>query len=361
MPGQAWKDGDMTADTSIYPLYLFTNVLVGLFLALVFGWGAIRLANRVGLVDQPGSLPHKRHTAATPLAGGLTLVASLVVGGVLFNFDALDTLWRFSLPALIVFAFGLWDDFKRLPAWAKLAGQTLAGILLIALGTYVQVLQPGFLGLSGPSLTWGNWLITMFWVLGITNAMNLIDSMDGIVIGTGSLALAFMILVTLVSTQEPLLQWMTLMLGINLGLYFYNSTPARFFLGDSGAQTTGFLLAAIAILFTPGERPLASSWFVPILILGLPIFDTTLVTFSRLLHKTSVYKAGRDHTYHRLLTLGLDSKRAVLLMHFATVVLGCLAFIALKLEPFYATLIFLGVCFAGLLILFALGKVKPNA
>ncbi len=331
----------------VFPSYLFVNILVGLALALGMGWLAIRLARRVGPMDVPGVLPHKQHETPTPLAGGIALVASVVLGGLVVGAPAMSALWRILLPGLIVFAFGLWDDYKRLPPWLKLLGQALAGVLLIWLGVYVQILQPGFLGLHGAVLTWGNWFITLFWLIGITNAMNLIDSMDGIVIGTSGIALAFMILVGLLGSQEPLLHLMSLLLGICLGLYFYNTTPARLFLGDSGAQTFGFWLAAIAILFTPGQRPLASSWFVPILILGLPIFDTTLVTFSRLLRRMPIYKAGRDHTYHRLVALGLDAKRAVMVMHMQTIVLGCLAFIALGQSPLTANLIFLAVCLAG--------------
>jgi UDP-GlcNAc:undecaprenyl-phosphate GlcNAc-1-phosphate transferase len=160
-----------------------------------------------------------------------------------------------------------------------------------------------------------------------------------------------MILVTLVSGQPPLLQIITLLLGICLGLGFNNATPARFFLGDSGAQTIGFLLAAIAILFTPGNRPPASSWFIPIMIMGVPIFDTTLVTLSRLRRRVPFYKAGNDHTYHRLVKAGFDSKRAVTVIHLASVVLGCLAFIALNLEPLYANIMFAVVFLIGLVLI----------
>lgn len=350
----------MNGQAIVFPSYLFTNILVGLTLAFLFGWLSIRLAKRLGLVDVPGVLPHKKHDVTTPLAGGMALVASVLAGGLLVGQGAASTLWRILLPGLLIFAFGLWDDFKRLPPWIKLIGQCLASILLISFGVYAQVLQPGFLGLQGPLLTWGNWFITVFWMVGITNAMNLIDSMDGIVIGTSGIALAFMILVGLIGSQDPLLELMTLMLGVCMGLYFYNATPARLFLGDSGAQTFGFWLAAIAILFTPGQRPLLSSWFVPILILGLPIFDTSMVTFSRLWRRIPIYKAGRDHTYHRLVSLGLDNKRAVMVMHLITIVMGCIAFIALGQEPLVANAIFASVCLAGGLLIAWLGIRKKN-
>jgi len=347
----------MTGVADFYQPFVFWNILIGMAMALIMGAGAIWLAKRIGLLDMPGSLPHKQHLVPIPLAGGLALAASLAAGS-LFNPGIYNKMWPIFIPALIVLAFGLWDDFRRLPAWIKLIGQLLAGALLIALGTYAQVLQPGFLGLTNPLVTWLNWLITLFWIVGITNAFNLIDSMDGLVVGTSGLALAFLILVTLGSAQTSLLRLLTLLLGICFGLYFYNHTPARLFLGDSGAQTFGFLLAAVGIQFTPGTHPLGSSWFIPILILGVPIFDTTLVTISRLRRRTPFYIAGLNHTYHRLVAMGLDNSRAVLIMHFATVILGCIAFIALQLPPLYASLIFGLVCVTGLVIIFSMDREK---
>jgi UDP-GlcNAc:undecaprenyl-phosphate GlcNAc-1-phosphate transferase len=334
-----------------YPEYIFSNVLIGLVLSLVMGWVAILFARRVGPMDIPGILPHKKHAAPTPLAGGIALVLTLLVGGLVFNFSMARELWNILLPALIIFAVGLWDDFKRLPPWIKFVGQVVAGILLIFLGTSVQIIPHGFLGLPGNSNRLADWLITLFWVIGITNAFNLIDSMDGLVLGTSGLSLAFLALVTIGSPQVSLLRLLALLLGICGGLYFYNRTPARLFLGDSGAQTLGFLLAAIGIQFTPGTHPIGSSWFIPILIFGLPIFDTTLVTISRLRRRTPFYSAGLDHTYHRLVEKGLDNSRAVFVMHLSTIVLGCVAFIALQLEPLYATIIFGLTCAIGLALI----------
>jgi UDP-GlcNAc:undecaprenyl-phosphate GlcNAc-1-phosphate transferase len=342
--------------SELYPVSLFVNILAGLVLALGFGLGAMAFARRFGPMDVPGSQPHKKHNAPVPLAGGLAFTTALAAGSLLFNIPMLRDLWRILIPALVIFALALLDDYKRQPPGVKLAGQVLAGVLLIVFGVYVQILKPGFLGLGETAVLWVNWFITLFWIVGITNAMNLIDSMDGIVAGASSVAVAFMILVTLGTEQDSLLRLLTLMLGIGLGLYFFNTPPARFFLGDSGAQTIGFLLAAVSILFTPKGYPQASAWFLPILILGVPIFDTTLVVFSRLRRRQPPHRGGLDHTYHRLVKLGLDSNRAVVLMHLATVLLGCIAFLALRLEPLYANLVFLLVCLAGAAIIIYLDR-----
>lgn len=339
-----------------YPSFVFFNVLLATVLSLALGWPTIYLAKRMGLMDVPGALPHKKHGVAMPYAGGLTLVLTLTFGGLLFNFGMVKELWMIFVPTLVIFAIGLWDDFKRLPARTKLAGQLFAAVLLVFLGTSVQIIPLHFLGLPGQTSIAVNWLITLVWVVGITNAFNFIDSMDGLAVGVSGVAVAFLILVTLGSSQTSLLQLLTLMIGTCVGLFFYNLAPAKFFLGDSGAQTLGFLLAAIGILYTPVKYPQASSWFLPILIFGVPIFDTCLVVFSRWRRGLPVYQAGHDHTYHRLVTFGLDSTRAVAVMHIAAVILGCIAFIALNLEPFYSNLLFGIVLVAGFTIFLLLDK-----
>jgi UDP-GlcNAc:undecaprenyl-phosphate GlcNAc-1-phosphate transferase len=149
-------------------------------------------------------------------------------------------------------------------------------------------------------------------------------------------------------------------LGICIGLYFFNVSPARLFLGDSGAQTLGFTLAAVAMIYTPHNLPQASSWFVPVFVLGIPIFDTSLVVASRLLHHRPVFHADRAHTYHRLVALGLEPQRAVLIIHMTSLVLNFLAFIALSLAPLQSTLIFCAVLVMGAILLILLLRLNPQ-
>lgn len=339
---------------------IFHNILLGLVLSMVFCWVSICLTGRVGPMDIPGSLPHKRHSVPTPLAGGIALVLSLLVGGLVFNLPMVRQLWNILVPALIIFVIGLWDDFTRLPAWIKFIGQIIAGILLIALGTSVHIIPHHFLGLPGRTYVTVNQIITLFWVVAITNAFNFIDSMDGLVLGVSGIAISFLILVTFGSPQVELLQLLTLMVGICAGMFFYNITPARMFIGDSGAQTIGFLLAAICIVYNPVNYPKASSWFGSILILGIPIFDVCLVVFSRMRRRMPVYRAELNHTYHRLVALGMDSTHAVTLIHLTGIALGCTAFIALNLPPLYANLLFGLVCLIGLTTLIILDRKSPG-
>jgi UDP-GlcNAc:undecaprenyl-phosphate GlcNAc-1-phosphate transferase len=262
---------------------------------------------------------------------------------------------------IIIFLFGLWDDAKGLGAPLKLTGQIIASILLIASDVSVHFLE----GLSIPFLK-GNmlvvldWIVTIFWFVGITNAFNLIDSMDGLAVGTAGIAFTFFMIMSLVAQQTYLAIFSACLVGICIGLYAFNVSPARLFLGDSGAQMLGFTLAAVGMIYTPHDLPQASSWFVPILVLGVPIFDTSMVVLSRLIHHRPVFHADRNHTYHQLVALGLDPYRAVLVIHLATLVLSFVAFIALSLPPLEATLTFFGVVLSGLIILIFLACKNPQ-
>jgi UDP-GlcNAc:undecaprenyl-phosphate/decaprenyl-phosphate GlcNAc-1-phosphate transferase len=339
---------------------LFKGSLGGLIAAVAFSPLAIWIAKRSGLMDIPGSAAHKKHLIPMPLAGGIALVLSMLVLTPVFHLFSKD-ISPLLIALVIIFIFGLWDDAKGLGAPLKLVGQITASIFLIASDVSVHFLE----GLSIPHLT-GNvlvvldWGITILWFIGITNAFNLIDSMDGLAVGIAGIAFAFFMIMSLVAQQTLLAIFSACLLGICIGLYVYNISPARLFLGDSGAQMLGFTLAAVGMIYTPHDLPQASSWFVPILVLGVPIFDTSMVVYSRLIHHRPVFHADRTHTYHQLVAWGLDPFRAVLVIQLTTLVLCFVAFIALSLPPLEATLTFFGVLLLGALLLILLAYKNPK-
>jgi UDP-GlcNAc:undecaprenyl-phosphate GlcNAc-1-phosphate transferase len=310
-------------------------------------------------MDVPGALPRKKHLLPTPYAGGIALLLSLLVlliGSGLWKSVELRGLF---LAMVVIFGFGIWDDYKKLPAVVKLCGQLLAALILIYSGIYIRIFESTqfFFG-GGHRFIWLDWGVTLFWLVGVTNAFNLVDSMDGLAVGLSAWAFAFFMLATLDSQQRVLSLLSAMVLGICLGLLFYNITPARLFLGDAGAQSLGLLLATIAIMYTPQVPYQKSSWFVPILLVGVPIFDTALVSFSRLRRRKPFYLGGMDHTYHRLVALGLEPGRAVMAMHMAALMLECAAFVALSLSPEQANGIFAGCLLAGFACMFYLDNPK---
>ncbi|HSQ26907.1 MAG TPA: MraY family glycosyltransferase [Anaerolineales bacterium] len=343
---------------SLSSIFIFRNVLLALVITLLLGWISIPLARRFGLMDFPGSAPHKKHETATPLAGGVVLLLTLLLCEWYSGLLEHPFLNATFLSVLPVFFIGLWDDFRSLSPPVKLVGQIAAAILLIRQGIYIRVFESPEFFIYGSSqiFVWLDWFLTIVWLVGITNAFNLVDSMDGLAVGLGGLAAAFFMLVTIDAYQTNLAQHSALIIGVCIGLYLFNSPPAMLFLGDAGAQTLGFILGVLAIAYNPIEANQASSWIVPVLLLGVPIFDTCLVIYSRWRGKRPITRAGRDHTYHRLLSKGVASQRAVLLMHTGGLILGSLAVLILKQPPLFANTVFGLVCITGVWLIIKLEK-----
>ncbi|MEA4907969.1 MAG: MraY family glycosyltransferase [Anaerolineaceae bacterium] len=329
---------------------LFLAVFLGIGVTFVTSPAAILVAKRLHLLDIPGSASHKMHQEPIALAGGMALMVSLLaLSAVLGLYHDADVLVLLA-ASCIIFAFGLWDDFVGLDAPKKLLGQGLAAVLVLSSGISIQIFESTTFFWGGNELIYVviDRGLTLLWLVGITNAFNLIDSMDGLVVGISGWASAFFMLTMLDAQQYTLASLSALLAGSCLSLYFFNSPRAKLFLGDSGAQTLGFLMATLAILYTPQNRLQTSSWFVPILLVALPIFDTSLVFFSRMRRKIPFYKAGCDHTYHRLVLLGLDSNHAVLLLHIIALAIDCLAFFAMSLGPTPANIIFAACLLLGI-------------
>lgn len=320
---------------------IFTTLLISLAIGLPAFW----LATRIRLLDYPNAAPHKLHHHPMPLVGGLVIFLTVVMGSLLQGAFQTPSIGMIILPASIIFIFGIWDDLRGLSALWKLVGQILATTLIILMGIQIRLFD---------QLPWLNILITYIWMVGITNAFNFVDSMDGLATGLAILTAGFFMLVTYDSGQIGLSLFSAILVGACLGAFYYNNSPAKFFLGDSGAQFIGFVIAGLAIEYTPLGFLRTQSWFVPILLVGVPIFDTALVVVSRFRRSKPIYRAGLDHTYHRLVKIGLNSNRAVLTMHFIAILLGCLGFIALSLAPILANIIFLAVVALGLALLYYL-------
>lgn len=336
---------------SVMILHLFPLIFWAILATLAITPIAIKVAIRFQLIDEPNSSPHKIHQRPVPKAGGLSIGLVIISINFLSGNLLSEDIRAILLASSIIFLFGLWDDsYKLSPQW-KLIGQLLATIILISQGVQIRMLG---------SLMLLNIALTLLWTIGITNAFNLVDSMDGLAVGLAAIASAFFMLVTVDAGQTSLSLLSAIILGSSIGMSYFNTMPARTFLGDSGAQFLGFILAALAIAYTPPGLPQPSSWFVPILLLSVPIFDTSLVVISRLRQKKAVYRAGLDHTYHRLVNLGLPSSRAVLTMHLFAIVSGCLAFMALPLPPLWANVIFAFALLVGLSLLIWLEIKEPH-
>ena len=298
--------------------------ILALALALLFTPLALRFAQRKQVLDHPGS--YKIQESPIPYLGGLAIVASFVVvmlsaaliaptaGGV-------GELAVILLVGLCLSLLGLVDDLRGLHPAARFTVEIAAAVLLFWLGVRVELFQNIFL----------DGFVTVVWVVGIANAFNLLDNMDGLSAGVATIASAAFFLIALVNDQFLVAALAAALAGCSLGFLRHNFHPARIYMGDAGSLFLGFLLAVIGIKLR-FEAPRQITFMVPILILGVAIVDTILVVTSRLAHGRNPFSGGRDHISHRLVFVGIPVRIAVSLIYMGGVTLGWLALVMSRLD-----------------------------
>jgi UDP-GlcNAc:undecaprenyl-phosphate GlcNAc-1-phosphate transferase len=311
-----------------------------------------RVASRTGFIDEPR--PHKMHVRPMPLLGGLAiylalfLVLSIALFRVNFASEWIQVI-AIAVGATLLMLVGLWDDRRGIAPRAKLLAEVAAALIVAAAGLQVHLFP-------WPAV---NFAITLLWFVGITNAINLMDNMDGLAAGTSAVSALFFTILAASAGQGLVASLAAAVTGASLGFLYYNIPPAMIFMGDTGSLLLGFLLAIIGIKYSPIALPSGSTWMAPIVILGLPVFDTTLVTFSRLISRRPVFQGGTDHTSHRLARLGLGINRAVLSMYLVAGALGILAIFMTQSPPASATILFIALLMIGLVGLLILERARP--
>ncbi|MCL4805542.1 MAG: undecaprenyl/decaprenyl-phosphate alpha-N-acetylglucosaminyl 1-phosphate transferase [Anaerolineae bacterium] len=273
-----------------------------------------RAAIAMGFVDLPSQ--RKAHRTPTPLLGGTAIFIGAIIGVLLiYGGNPQPTVIGVVLAASVVALTGLIDDYRPLPAWAKLGGQLLGFLILAYFGIRVRLPVPDFV----------NYAITLIWLLGITNAINFLDNMDGLSAGISAVSSSFILLLALINGQFLVGALAAGLLGACLGFLRYNFPPAQIFMGDVGSLFLGFLLAVLGIQLRFPANSNFVTWMVPVFILGLPIFDMVLVVTSRIRRGLSPNTPGKDHISHRLVRLGFSSREAVLILYLISGVLGMMA------------------------------------
>jgi UDP-GlcNAc:undecaprenyl-phosphate GlcNAc-1-phosphate transferase len=287
--------------------------------ALVLAIGATplvrRVALRLGVIDQPNA--RKIHVNPIPLLGGVAIygafIAALVVFGGRYRLDELISI---LVGASLVSFLGVWDDRRGLSPLLKLIGQILAASLLVITGVRIGTFRWEIV----------NIVVTLGWVVVITNAMNLLDNMDGLSGGVGAIAAIFFLLLAAMNGQYLVGALSAALVGACLGFLVYNFNPASIFMGDAGSLFLGYVLAATAIKLRFPEGVEIVTWMVPVLILGLPLFDTALVIVSRMRRGLNpLTTPGKDHVSHRLVAMGYTRREAVLLCYLTCAGLGVVA------------------------------------
>jgi UDP-GlcNAc:undecaprenyl-phosphate GlcNAc-1-phosphate transferase len=285
-----------------------------LLLAISATPGTRWLALKLGIMDQPAA--RKVHTTPIPRFGGIAMYGAVVIALVVFRGRyGFNQLISILLGATWVSLLGAWDDRWGLRPMLKFVGQVVGAVILIVAGVQVQFLPSEAL----------NWAVTVVWVVGLTNALNFLDNMDGLSGGIAAIASAFFLLMALQNGQYLVGVLSAALLGASVGFLVYNFNPASIFMGDTGSLFLGFMLAAVGIKLRFPENTDSITWMVPVIVLGVPIFDTTLVVFSRLRRGLHPATPGKDHTSHRLVRMGFTQREAVMLLYLVGGMLGMVA------------------------------------
>lgn len=307
-------------------------------------WVALRLQ----ILDHPGDYKHQK--TPVPYLGGVAIVTAFSLVIVVATWLAPDLSWQeptLILGLSLALAFiGLVDDLRTLSPWIRLFGQAAAAGGVFAAGIQVSLVDSTVVNLA----------ITVFWIVGVTNAFNLLDNMDGLSAGVTAIAAGSFFLIAAMNGQFLVGSLAAGLAGVAAGFLWHNFHPARIYMGDAGSLFFGFLIAVLGIKLR-FDAPTTVTFMVPILVVGVAVLDTTLVTLTRLANGKNPLSGGRDHISHRLTHLGLSVRGSVGAIYAAGMGCGLLAALMSRVERSTAYLMMGAAAAVGVAALVLLARV----
>lgn len=338
---------------SEYILLFVTSLMVVGFLTPIVRLIAIQL----NVVDSP-SESHKTHKQPVPYLGGVAIVVGVCVVTYLAiiqfqQWDALGLASNVLIPAVSIGVLGLIDDIKKLQPWPRFIAQNLVGFVIASILISTKTLGSP----SGNSVV--DLLITMFWLVGITNSINFFDNVDGGASGTITISSFFLFLLAFQGGQYSIAALSLVLAGATTGFLLWNRPPARIYMGDAGALFLGLLIATLALRFDPNPIFLSASFAIPILLLAIPILDTSVAVISRIRRGLSPFQGGQDHLSHRLIRSGLNKRQAVVTLWMLSVYFCCIA-VGISNAPYFLERALTTFAVISWLILFLLFSKQDN-
>ena len=357
---------------AIFLKFVCTIVVSSVFCGLLTK--AIRdLAKRIGLAAGP-AFSHHTHRAPIPRLGGISIFFTFISGCGAYALLATDKvppqpvisgILRMLLPATFLFVVGLIDDLKGLSARAKLLMEVMGGVCLYFSGLRLASIHLG--------ATWVDSLIclgaTVFWVVLVCNAINLIDGLDGLAAGAALFSMVTIFTVAIVQGRSGVAIITTLLAGSVLGFLVFNFNPASIFLGDSGSLFIGFMLSALVLAESPKQQTLLDALFIPVTSLALPLTDTGLSVVRRFMNGHRLFGADREHVHHKLLELGLTFRQAVWVLYgfsaicsiLSMVLLGYSDWVLIPVGALLLVIVFFGVWKLGYTEFAEFGRMLKSA
>ena len=319
----------------ILNLSLWSRLLLAL--AVAFGLSYLmlppvkRFAEMLGAVD----LPNERRINKVPIPrmGGLAIFLGFTISVLLFG-DLSNKVTGILLGAVIIAVLGAVDDIVSLRPWAKLIGQLAAALVAIRFGVVFDAISnPNFFSeTTFIEIGWLSVPLTVFWIVACTNAVNLIDGLDGLAVGVSAISSLTMLVVSLIVSEPMVSVLLAALTGACLGFMPYNLNPAKIFMGDVGSQFLGFVLSTASIVGLFKFHAIIT-FLVPLMALAVPLADTAFAFFRRILRGQSPFHADKGHFHHRLLAMGMSQKQVVAVLYGISAVLGLIAVLLTGTSP----------------------------
>ena len=301
---------------------LWGPLLVAFVVAAAVTPAAIKIAPKIGAMDIPKD-ERRMHKKPMPRFGGIAIYLGIMVALAVFALKD-KGITSVMTGCTLIYMLGLIDDLKDLKPLLKLCGQIVCATVVYIMGVRIEFITNYF----GPgNMAFGDvacFIITVLWLIAITNAVNLIDGLDGLAAGIAAISALCIGYVAYIHGQYVPTLAMMAIAGAALGFLPYNFNPAKIFMGDSGSELLGFSIAAVSILGTVKSATIVVV-IIPALVLGLPIFDTVMAIFRRLAKHQSIGTADKDHLHHRIMKAGFGQKRAVMILYCISGIMGIVA------------------------------------
>ncbi|MER1984440.1 MAG: MraY family glycosyltransferase [Solibacillus sp.] len=304
---------------------IYVSLIVAFFAAIILTPLVKRLAFRIGAVDAPNY--RKVHARIMPRLGGLAIFGAFMIAFLFLKLTTgfeRDYVYAILIAATIIVITGIIDDMREISAKAKMLGQVVAACIIVFVGG-IQITEINLP--FGGDLEFG-WLsipITLLWIVGITNAINLIDGLDGLAAGVSTIALITLAGMAMIMGNGIAIAMASILAAATIGFLFFNFHPAKIFMGDTGALFLGFMIAVLSLL---GFKNVAFiSFVIPVIILGVPISDTFFAIVRRLRNKQKWSDPDKSHLHHRLLDLGFSHRQTVLVIYVLAAMFGLVAVI----------------------------------
>ncbi|RWZ59065.1 undecaprenyl/decaprenyl-phosphate alpha-N-acetylglucosaminyl 1-phosphate transferase [Halobacillus fulvus] len=313
---------------------IIVTIVISMLVSYLLVFPVIKLANKWKMMDHPEE--RKIHKVVTPRMGGLAIFGG-AVAGMLYLRPDMPYIWPICIGAFIIVLTGLLDDRYQIRPLFKLAGQVLAAGLLIVSGLKIDIVSIPFIGmvsLSEPISI----VFTFLWIIGITNAINLIDGLDGLATGVSTISLISIAVMALaIEPQIAIVYLCVVLIGSNLGFLFHNFYPAKIYMGDTGSLFLGYSTAVISMvgLF---KNVTLFSFVIPIIVLAIPVFDTLFSILRRMINGQKIMMPDNKHIHYQILNAGFSHRTTVLILYGFSALFGFLA-ILFSLTSFGISLI----------------------